>query len=110
MLAAGTLRYTISILSSTPTQDLTTGLMSITSAPVLTTRASIKAATGKDIYALGAGFTSTVSHKVTIRYPSVAIQAGMIVQYEARTFQIQVVSDPDELRVQLDLMCQEQTR
>ena len=74
------------------------------------TRADIKAATGKDIYALGAGFTSTVTHKVTIRYPAVTIQAGMFVLYGSRSFLVQTVSDPDELRVQLDIMCQEQTR
>ncbi len=109
MLAAGSLRYPITIAAPSTSQD-SSGNNVTTFSPLLTTRASIKAVTGKDIYALGAGFTSTVTHKVTIRFPIVAIAAGMQVQYGGRTFLVQVASDPDELRVQLDLMCEEQTR
>lgn len=109
MLAAGSLRFPISIVVPTTVQG-TDGLPSTSLAPLMMTRADIKAATGKDIYALGAGFTSSITHKVTIRYPAVTIQAGMYVQYKTRTFLVQSISDPDELRVQLDMMVEEQTR
>jgi SPP1 family predicted phage head-tail adaptor len=68
--------------------------------------AGINAITSKEMYSLG-GFTSQVTHKVTLRYPAISIKAGMQVLYEGRTFSIQAVSDPTELKAELDLFCQE---
>jgi SPP1 family predicted phage head-tail adaptor len=68
--------------------------------------AGIVAATSKEIYSLG-GFTSQVTHKVTLRYPAVSIKAGMQVTHEGRNFNIQAVSDPTELKAELDLFCEE---
>ena len=70
--------------------------------------ASIKAVTGKDIYALGAGYTSQVTHKITIRYPGVMLTNNQRVLYGTRVFIIQIVTDPDEGKAQLDMMCLEQ--
>jgi SPP1 family predicted phage head-tail adaptor len=80
-----------------PTQDWT---------DVATTWAAIKAPTSKEIYALGAGFTAQVTHKITIRYRA-GLTSAMRVCYRGRIFHIQAISDPDESRVQLDLLCLE---
>jgi len=68
--------------------------------------ASIKTPTSKEIYALGPGFTSQVTHKILIRYRS-GITSAMRVAYAGRIFAIQTVFDPDEGREQLTLMCLE---
>jgi SPP1 family predicted phage head-tail adaptor len=77
---------------------------------VLRTWGEIRTISGKEVYALGAGFTSKVTHKITIRFPAIAVSAGMRVSYKGRTFLVVVVSDPDEDRRQLDLVCQENSK
>ena len=62
------------------------------------------------MYATGAGFTGQLTHKVVIRYPAVKITTGMQVLYMDRTFLVQTVTDPNENRVELDLMCLELSR
>lgn len=74
---------------------------------VLETWGDIRAITGKEIFALGSGFTSQVTHKIVLRFPSVALVAGMRVCYLARIFLVQFVSDPNEDRRELDLICLE---
>ena len=81
-----------------------------TGATVLSTWARIAAVTSREVYALGAGFDGQVTHKVTIRWTATALGAGMSVVYGTRTFQVQAVSDPDEMRRELDLMCLETTK
>lgn len=71
-----------------------------------TTWAAIKAPTSKEVYALGAGFTSQITHKITIRYRP-GLTAAMRICYRGRTFLIQTISDPSEARVELNLMCLE---
>lgn len=68
--------------------------------------ASIAAPTSKEVYALGPGFTAQVTHKIVIRWRE-GVTSAMRVVYRGRIFQIQTVSDPDEGRVQLNLMCLE---
>ena len=75
--------------------------------PVLSTWAGIAAVTSREVYALGAGFDGQVTHKVTIRWVSTPITAGMVVLYGTRTFRVQAVSDPTEMRRELDLLCLE---
>lgn len=109
MLSAGQLNRPIVIESPSTTKDAfgqpsTTGWTAL-----LSTWASIRAVTSKEVYALGAGFTSQVTHKVTLRYPTVTITPAMRVIYRGRTFVVQAVQDPDEERVQLDLLCLEET-
>lgn len=104
-LASGDLNRKITIQFQTTTQDAY-GQPQQTWTDVLNTWASIKAATSKEIYA-ASGFTSQISHKITIRFPGVAIRSNMRVLFRSRVFDIQAVSDPDESRVQLDLLCLE---
>ena len=77
---------------------------------VLDCAAAISVISGKEIYALGPGFTAQVSHMVRIRFPAVDVAAGMKVIYGARTFLVQFVSDPDEDRRQLSLVCLEESK
>lgn len=79
-----------------PTQDWT---------DAATTWAAIRAATGKEIYA-SSGFVSQLSHVITIRWRT-GISAKQRVVYRGRIFEIQAVSDPDESRTELKLLCLE---
>jgi len=76
-----------------PTQDWT---------DVCSTWAGIRAATSKEVYA-ASSFVSKVSHVVTIRWRS-GIEADQRILYRSRIFEIQAVSDPDESRVELNLL------
>lgn len=104
----GQLRRPITITTPSITSDAfgqptTTGWTTL-----LSTWASIHAASSKDVYSLGAGFTSQISHKIVVRYhPSITIPAGAQILYDGRTFIVQAVTDPDEQMVQLHLMCLE---
>ena len=101
------LRYPITIESPSTTQD-SFGQPTDTWNTVCSPWADITAVTSKEVYALGAGFTSQVTHKIVIRFnPSVCIEAGYRVLYRNRTFLVQAVTDPDEQRAQLNLMCLE---
>jgi SPP1 family predicted phage head-tail adaptor len=73
---------------------------------VVQTWAAISAPTSREIYGLGPGFTAQVTHKVTIRWRP-GIKSAMRIVYGGRIFQIQTLSDPDEGRDQIDLMCLE---
>lgn len=74
---------------------------------VFTTWAGIRAATSREIYA-ASGFTSGVSHIVTLRYrPRTPVLSSYRVFYGGRLFQIQAVSDPTENKEQLNLLCLE---
>jgi SPP1 family predicted phage head-tail adaptor len=77
---------------------------------VLSCWAAITAATSKEIYALGAGFTSQVTHKIKIRYPDTLPTAGMTVTYESRSFTVQTAVDPTERKRELDVMCLEEPK
>ncbi|SEB40714.1 phage head closure protein [Terriglobus roseus] len=105
MLRAGSLNRRITIQSQATTQDAY-GQQVNTWDDLLTCWASIKAVTSKEVYA-ASGYTSQVSHKITIRYPTVAISSKMRVLYETRLFHIQAINDPSEGREQLDLLCLE---
>jgi len=52
------------------------------------------------------GFTSQVTHTITIRYPrGLTVLSNMRVNYEQRIFLIQAVLDPDEKKRELNLIC-----
>jgi SPP1 family predicted phage head-tail adaptor len=108
-MEAGKLRRRIAIVAPAVSQDPYGQPTISSSTPVLRTWARISALTSREIFALGPGFTSNVTHKITIRFPEVAVRAEMHVLYHQRTFRIQAVSDPDESRRELDLICLEQT-
>lgn len=105
MPSAGSLNRRIVIQSQSTSQD-SYGQPLTTWTDTLSTWASIHAATGKEIYA-SSGFVSQLSHVITIRYPSISINNAMRVSYEGRVFDIEAVSDPDEGKVQLNLLCLE---
>lgn len=103
-MEAGLLRRPITISSPATTQDAF-GQPLPTFNTVCNTWASINTITSKEVYALGSGFTSQVTHRITVRYnPDVVIKAGYLITYMARQFQVQAVSDPDESQRQLNLM------
>jgi len=106
-MQAGSLKRPIEIQVPSTTKD-EFGQPTQTWTTLLQTWADIHT---KEVYALGAGFNSQVSHKITIRFqPAVTITAGMQVVYLSRIFIIQAVSDPTEERRELDLLCLEQTK
>jgi SPP1 family predicted phage head-tail adaptor len=104
-MLAGKLRHRIRIVAQPSTQDAS-GQLVDSGEPHLVSEcwASVRTATSKEIYALGAGFTSQVTHAVTIRYPAKRPAAGMTILFRDRKFLVQAVSDPDEIRRELDLM------
>lgn len=106
-MEAGTLKRPITIEAPSVTQDSFGQPAETEWTTLLQTWASIDTITSKEAYALGAGFTSQVTHKITIRYHPVYIGAGYRVLFRGHTYVVQAVSDPDEQRVQLDLMCLE---
>ena len=106
MLDPGKLNRRITIQSPSTERDIS-GTPKKSWSDVLTTWASIRAATSREVYAV-ASFVSTLSHVITIRYRSgVTITHAMQVLYAGRKFEIQAVSDPDEGREQLQLLCLE---
>ena len=105
MPAAGKLNRRITIQSPSTTTDAF-GSPVATWTYVVTTWASIAAPTSKEVYALGAGFTAQITHKIVIRYRE-GITSAMRIKYRSRIFQVQAVSDPNEDRVRLVLMCLE---
>lgn len=105
-MQAGALNRRITIQTPSTTQD-EFGQPTDTWADLITTWASVRVATSKEVYA-ASGFTAQVSHAITIRYPAVKIRSAYRVLYEGRVFLIQVLSDPDEGKRQLNLLCYEQ--
>ena len=105
MLNPGSLNRKITIQVPAVTQDAFTEPQQNWT-DVGTVWAAIHTATGKEVYA-ASGFTSQMTHSITIRYPAFAVQTNMRVLYGTRSFLIQGVSDPDESRVQVDLFCLE---
>jgi SPP1 family predicted phage head-tail adaptor len=109
MIASGRLNRPITIEAQSTAPD-SFGQPQQTWATVLSTWAGIGVVTSKEVYALGAGFTSQVTHKITMRFPTPAITTAMRVVYRGRTFIIQTVSDPDEDRREMHLICLEQMK
>lgn len=105
MLATGTLNRRVCIQAPTATQDAS-GQIVNSWTTLLHTWASIHAAPGKEIYATS-GYVSELTHVVTIRYPAVSVNSTMRVIYQSRVFLVQAVSDPNEERKQLNLLCKE---
>lgn len=106
-MQAGTLNRRVGIMAPSVEQD-DAGQPIDTFAPLYQCWAGIRTATSKEVYA-ASGFVQQLSHVVTLRYPAVKITPGCKVTYEDRTFRVQAVSDPDESRVQLQLLCLEET-
>jgi SPP1 family predicted phage head-tail adaptor len=109
-MQSGKLRRRISIEAPSTTQDGFGQPVDTDWQPVLSTWAAIRAITGKEVYALGAGFTSKVTQMITMRFPSATVSAGMRVVYESRIFLIVVASDPTEDKRELDLVCLEDSK
>lgn len=103
-LDAGKLSRQVTIQSPSTTQD-EYGQPTQAWTDVITTWAAIRAATSKEIYA-ASSFVSQVSHIVLIRWRP-GIQAKQRILYRDRVFEIQAISDPDERRVSLNLLCLE---
>lgn len=103
MIDPGKLKHRINIQGQSTEQD-DFGAPIKDWSSVLTCWASIQAASSKEVYA-ASGYTSSLSHKIVIRYPSVAITSAMRVVYRDRVYQIQAAIDPDESREELQLMC-----
>jgi SPP1 family predicted phage head-tail adaptor len=105
-VGAGKLNRRITIQRPSQTRDQY-GQLTTDWADVLSTWGGIRAATSKEVYA-ASGFTSQVSHVITLRYrPRTPILSSYRVNYQGRIFQLQAVSDPDENKVQVNLLCLE---
>jgi SPP1 family predicted phage head-tail adaptor len=107
MIAAGCLRHRIVIQQNSGAVDAEFGSQTDVWTTVRGTWADISTVTGREVYALGPGFTAQVTHRITIRWTPQVIRSGMRVIYGGRMFVVQSVSDPDERRQQLNLMCLE---
>lgn len=105
-MQAGLLNRRITIQSPSATQD-EYGQLTPQWDDLIHTWASIRAATSKEVFA-ASGFTSEVSHIITIRYrPAVTIRSKYRALFNGRVFNIQTVTDPDESKAQLKLLCLE---
>jgi SPP1 family predicted phage head-tail adaptor len=103
---AGKLNRRIAIQSQSTSQDSFGGPLT-TWITIIKTWAGIRAVTSKEVYA-ASGFTSQVSHLITLRYhPELHIRSAYRIEYEGRIFQIQSVGDPDEGKRQVNLLCLE---
>ena len=108
-MQAGKLNRQINIQARSSTQD-PTGQPIDTWTTVWSCWAGIASLTGKELYALGAGFSGQLSHKVTIRYTATPLLTGMRVVYGKRTFLVQIPpANPNEANVEIDLVCLEQS-
>ncbi len=113
-MRSGPMRYRITIFSQPTTQDSFGEESSAEPIPLFSCWASIVAATSSEIYALGPGFTSTVTHKITIRYPEQVPEPGVLITFVkrgvTRYFILQTLADPDERGRELDLMVLEKSK
>jgi SPP1 family predicted phage head-tail adaptor len=109
---AGTLNRRITIQQRSQAQD-EFGQPTDSWTDFVSTWAGIRAATSKEVYA-ASGFTSQVTHVITIRYrkevvtgvsATETVNSSQRVVYQNRVFQIQAVTDPDEGKVWLNLLC-----
>lgn len=75
----------------------------LTATDFVDTWASIKSLTGTELYKTQQ-IVAEVTHKVIIPYQDNVI-SGMRVQFGSRIFQIEAVMDPDERKVDLQLLC-----
>lgn len=111
-IECGKFRHRIIIVAPSGVQDSFGGVVSGTSADwtaVLTCWAQIEGLSARDAAAAGT-FVSTVSHRVTIRYPrdlTPMIGPNNQIWYRGRVFIIQGVVNPDETNKMLYLNCLE---
>lgn len=109
-MRAGNLRRRITIQAQSNSKDAFGQPIDTDWKDVVACWAQISALSARELFALGSGFTSQVSHRITIRYPEATISAGMRVSYQQRFFKVAAVSDPTEDKRQLDLLCLEQSK
>lgn len=113
-LMAGRLRHRIQIVVPSGTVDSWGGVINDSASAwttVIRCWASIDSVTAMDVAAAGT-FVSSISHKVTIRYPrsstnGVQIAPNMQIWFEGRTFIVQGVANPDETNKMLYLFTKE---
>lgn len=105
--SAGSLNRRITIQSQSTSQDKY-GQPVQTWNDILSVWASIRPATGREVYA-SQGFVAQLSHVISLRYPDVTVLTNMRVLYDSRVFLIHGISNPDEANVQLNLLCLEST-
>ena len=98
----GSLRHSVTIQSSSSGMG-ENGLPSTAWTDVLTTRASISAVSGKELYA-AQQVTSQVTHTVTMRWTPITISPGMRILFGDHICQIQTVDNVEERNRVLKLM------
>lgn len=108
-MRAGNLRRLITIQAQSKNKDSFGQPVDTDWQPVVSCWAQISALSARELFALGSGFTSEVTHRITLRYTP-GIAAGMRVCYQGRFFKVQTVSDPTEDKRQLDLLCLEASK
>ena len=104
-MRAGEMNRRVQIQQQTPARD-EFGQPQQVWTDVVSCWARIRAVTGKQVYA-ASGFTSELSHAITIRKPAVTVRSSMRVLYRSRVWIVQAVSNPDEGTRELILMCLE---
>ena len=78
---------------------------------IATVWASVTAVTGKDVYALGSGFTGQVWHKVSLRYQAAFLTTNLQILLNNQVFLVLAPPfDPDGRQEQLQMVCQVQDK
>jgi len=104
MMEAGKLRHLVTVQVNSPTQDaMGHPVESWTSSS--TAYASIEPMSGREL-ATRQGLTSTVSHRIRMRYLSLTPQQR--ITFGARVFAVNVVRNIDERSAEIEALCTEQ--
>lgn len=100
----GRMRNRITVFDPVRTDDGALG-HNRSNTPVAILWANIKKAGGSEIFRYQ-HLDEQITHKVTIRYDA-RIKQGQYFEWDNRQFYIEVVTDPDELKRFLELICRE---
>lgn len=102
-IEAGKLRHRISICDPDLSQDASGAVATDSGAPFADVWASIESLAGKELYT-AQQTVSEVTHRIVIRWRR-GIVARQFIRFAGRFFLIQAVSNPDEKKHLLALLC-----
>lgn len=105
----GALRHRISIETVAASQDVYGGVHQLESTPYVTIWGEVQDLSGQELYT-AEELHSHITTRITVRfYPGIlpAMLARVSMDQRTRTFDILSVTDPDGLRVTLELSCKE---
>lgn len=107
MINAGKYNKKINIYTATVTKD-SQGFQSITKTLTLSTYANVKTTRGMTIIKNNSDFEKALTN-FTIRYPHVALNRDMIVEYNGKEYTIEYLNNIDEANIEIEMQCKEIT-